>query len=126
MDAVSIRAEKFVAQQLVVRKVEDISLLPKEIRREIRREAKRIATEDVFGVGFKTGKDDQPLEQGIGAKGNMSQHCIDAYIISQTQRNPNGPEPGYEETLARMRKDLAECDARRAAERRAAADDEED
>jgi hypothetical protein len=125
MEAVSIRSMQYVEKQLQIRKVETIDLLPKEIRKEIRKEAKRIATEDVFGVGHATAKDGTPIEQGIGAKGNVTQSCIEAYIKNQTERSKSGPEPGYEENLARMRKELAECEARRAAERRLANDEED-
>lgn len=123
MDAVSIRSNLYVDKQLQARKVEDLSLLPKEIRREIRKEAKRIATEDVFGVGHATDKAGNPIEQGIGAPGNMSQHCIDAYISEQTQRRKE-PEAGFEDTLKRMRAQLAECQAKRRAAKAAEDDDD--
>lgn len=125
MESVSIRSEKFIENQLATRKVESLDMLPREVRKEIRREAKRIATEDVFGVGHRSAKDGTPIEQGIGSAGNMTQHNIDAYIANQTQRSPSGVEPGFEENLARMRKELAECNARRAAERRAADEDDD-
>jgi hypothetical protein len=124
MDAVSVASNKFIEKQLSARKVESIDLLPKEVRKEIKKEARRIAREDVFGVGHKTDKMGAPIEQGIGAKGNITQQHIDAYTKNQTERSPNGPEPGYEENLKKMRVELAECEARRAAERVDA--DEED
>lgn len=125
MDAVSIRSQKFVETQLTARKVDDISLLPKEIRREIKREAKRIATSDVFGHDFKADKAGNPIEQGLGADGNMTAQSIEAYIKNQTERRKGGPEAGYEENLKKMRAKLAESDARRRATQ-AAEDDDDD
>jgi|SRR5579863_1349765 len=122
--ATSVSSEQFIARQLATRKVENISLLPKDVRKEIKAEAKRIAQNEVFGVGHKLDKDGNPVEQGLGTRGNMTQQCIDAYIKNQTERSPNGPEPNYEENLAQMRKDLAACNARRLAAR--TTDDEED
>ena len=124
MTAVSVASLKFVEKQLAERKVESLDMLPKELRKQIKAEAKRIALSDVFGVGHKLDRSGNPIEQGLGAPGNVTQQHIDAYIKGQTERNPNGPEPGYEENLARMRKDLAACEARRLAAR--TADDDED
>lgn len=123
MDAVSIRSAQFIDKQVSARKVEHISLLPKETRKQIKAEAKRMANEDVFGVGFTTGRDGTPVEQGIGAAGNMTQHCIDAYVTEQTVRREK-PEEGYEDTLKKMRAQLAECNARRRAARAAEDDDD--
>ena len=54
----------------------------------------------------------------------MTAQAIEAYIKNQTERRKGGPEAGYEENLARMRRDLAACEARRLAARND--DDEED
>lgn len=123
MEAASIRAVKYVDSQLQARKVESLSLLPKEIRRQIKAEARRLATEDVFGVGHKVAKDGTPIEQGMGSAGNMTQQSIDAYVKYQTdKRFREKPEEGFEENLKRMKAQLAECNARRRAE----ADDDDD
>lgn len=125
MTAVSVASNKFIDSQLAARKVESLDMLPRDVRKEIKREAKRIAENDVFGVDHKKDRNGNPIEMGLGAAGNITQQHIDAYIKNQTERSANGPEPGYEENLARMRKDLAECEARRVAAR-ANDDDEED
>ncbi len=125
MTAVSVASLQFIDKQLSQRQVASLDMLPKEVRREIRKEAKRIATRDVFGEGHKTDKEGKPIEQGLGAAGNVTAQHIEAYVKNQTERSPNGPEPGYEDNLSRMRKDLAACEARRLAAR-TDDDDEED
>lgn len=127
MDAVSIRSQKFIEQQLTTRQVADISLLPKEIRRAIKKEAKAIAQQDVFGVDHKTAKDGTPIEQGLGSAGNMTQQAVEAYIKYQTDKKfRSAPEEGYEENLKKMRAQLATCNTRRRAEAAAADDDDDD
>jgi hypothetical protein len=126
MEAVSVSSLQYVQKQLGAYKVESLDMLPAALRKQIRREARRIAIADVFGVDHKTDKDGNPIEQGIGAAGNVTAQHVEAYIKEQTERRPNGPEPGYEDHLARMRKQLAECEARRAAERARATADQED
>jgi hypothetical protein len=123
--AVSIASLKHIEKQLALHKVESLDMLPKEVRKQIKRDAKQIALTDVFGVGHSTDKTGAPIEMGVGAKGNMTQQCIDAYIKAQTD-SKTGPEPGYEDHLKRMRQDFAACEARRAATRTAADDDDED
>lgn len=126
MDAVSVRSQKFIESQLTARKVESIGLLPKETRRDIKKEARKIALADVFGHDHQTDKKTgNPIEQGLGADGNMTAQSIEAYIKNQTERRKGGPEPGFEDTLKDMRVKLAKCDARRRAEA-AAADDDDD
>ena len=125
MNSVSVSSQQYIEKQLGARKVESLDMLPRDVRKEIKREAKKIAQNDVFGVGHKTDRAGNPVEQGLGATGNVTQQHIDAYIKNQTERSPNGPEPGYEDNLARMRKDYAECEARRVAAR-AHDDDDED
>ncbi len=122
--AVSVAALNFIDKQVGLHKVESLDQLPREVRKQIKAEAKRIAHNDVFGVGHQVDKQGKPIEQGVGSNGNMTQQAIDAYVKNQTERNPNGPEPGYEEHLARMRKQLAACEAQRAAAR--PLDDDED
>lgn len=124
MDAVSIASNKYIDQQLSARKVDSLSMLPKEVRREIRKQARAIATKDVFGEGHKLDKAGLPVEQGLGSPGNMTQQNIDAYVKAQTDKKfRESPEPGYEDNLKRMRAQLAECNARRRAE---SADDDDD
>lgn len=125
MDSVSIASQKYVEKQLQIRKVESIDLLPKETRREIRKEAKRIAVADVFGADHKTAKDGTPIEQGIGAPGNMTAASLEAYIKNQTERRKGGPEPGFDDNVKRMEAQLKECNARRRAERAHEDDDDE-
>ncbi|HZR74546.1 hypothetical protein [Bradyrhizobium sp.] len=126
IEANSVSAEQFIDKQLKAYKVNSLDMLPRDVRRQIKKEANKLAVGDVFGVNFKTDRNGLPIEDGVGSANNMTQHCIDAYVASQTQRNPNGPEQGFQETLARMKKQLAECNARRAAERAAADNDDED
>ena len=125
MSAVSVASLNYIDKQLAAHQVKSLDMLPKETRKQIKREAKQIALNDVFGVGHTTDRNGNPQEQGQGTANNMTQQSIDAYIKSQTERNPNGPEPGYEDHLKRMRQQLAACEARRAA-MRTADDDEED
>jgi hypothetical protein len=122
---VSISSQAHIQKQLSNWKVETIDQLPPHVRKQIRKEAKQIARQDVFGVDHKTDRNGNPIEQGVGSKGNQTAQSIEAYIKTQTERSANGPEPGYEETLARMRKDLAESEARRRAEQSTIDDDED-
>lgn len=124
MQAVSISSQQFIEKQLAARKVESLDMLPREVRKQIKQEARQIALNDVFGVGHATDKSGNPIEQGLGSPGNITQQHIDAYVKNQTERAKTGPEPGYEENLARMRKNLAACEARRLAAR--TDDDDED
>jgi hypothetical protein len=67
---------------------------------------------NVFGFDHKVDRSGKPIEQGIGSPGNQSRNSIEAY------RKYHSHEPDFEKTLARMMRELAESDARRAAERR--------
>jgi hypothetical protein len=125
MEAVSVASRAHIEKQLSARKVESLDMLPRDVRKQIKKEARQIALKDVFGEGHATDRQGQPLEQGLGSASNITQQHIDAYVKNQTERSASGPEPGYEEHLARMRKDLAACEERRRAAR-AAEDDEED
>lgn len=123
MDAVSVRSLTFIDSQLKARGVTNISLLPKDVRKEIKKEARKIARQDVFGAEHKTDKAGEPIEMGVGSPGNMTQQNIDAYVKAQTDKKlREAPEQGYEENLKRMKAQLAECNARRRAER----DEDED
>lgn len=76
---------------------------------------------NVFGHDVKHDKRGDPIEQGIGSAGNMTQNCIAAYKKYCNPDNPKAAEPDtkgvYDATLARMQAQLKECDARRAAAR---------
>jgi hypothetical protein len=124
MNAASVASIQYIEKQLGARKVESLDMLPRDVRKEIKREAKKIALNDVFGVGHATDKSGNPIEQGLGSAANITQQHLDAYIKNQTDRSATGPEAGYEENLARFRKQLAECEARRVAAR--ANDDDDD
>jgi hypothetical protein len=87
---------------------------PPSVRARMMEEAKRKSTEDVFGVGFQRDRNGKPIEQGKGSAAQPTQQSIDAYVLEQTTRRVGGPEPGYEQHLARMRKDLATYQARKA------------
>jgi hypothetical protein len=89
---------------------------PPAVREDLLRQAVAQEKNDVFGVGHKTDRNGKPIEQGIGTAGNQTSHSIDAYILAQTVWRKGGPEPGYEQHLARMKRELAECEARRAKE----------
>lgn len=121
---VSVSSQAYIEKQLAAYKVESLDMLPPHVRKQIKKEAKQIARNDVFGIGHKVDRSGKPIEMGLGAPGNMTQQHIDAYIKAQTssKMRPGGPEPGYEDHLARMRKDLAECLARKPAD----SDDDED
>jgi hypothetical protein len=54
-----------------------------EVRARMMEEAKRKSEEDVFGVGFKRDARGKPIEQGIGAPGNESEHHFAALEKSE-------------------------------------------
>ena len=64
---------------------------------------------NVFGHDHKTDRHGNPIEQGRGSASNMTQQSVDAY------RKWGKDEPGYAEHLATMEKQLAACNAVRAA-----------
>jgi hypothetical protein len=66
---------------------------------------------NVFGFDHRLDRSGKPIEQGIGSAGNMTRNSIEAY------RKYNSHEIRFEENLARMEKELAAADERRAAER---------
>jgi hypothetical protein len=81
---------------------------PPALRQQMIADAKRKVEEDTFGVGFRRDRQGKPIEQGLGSASHPTQQSIDAYIHEQTARRAGGPEAGYEEALAAMRKRLAE------------------
>ena len=82
---------------------------PLHVRQQIIAEAKRQAACDVFGVDHKTDRHGKPIEQGLGAAGNQTAQSVEAY--EKWCRH----EPGFDRNLARMKKELADCEAKRAA-----------
>ena len=116
MIAFSVDAEKFIEKELANLKVKSLGEAPREHRRRIMQEAEKIAVSHVFGPGAKKDADGNYQETGIGSWDNITKAHVDAYIANQTIRRDT-PEVGYEETLAKMRAQLAVCEARRRAER---------
>lgn len=66
---------------------------------------------NVYGHDFKRDRSGKPIEQGHGSAQNMTRNSIEAY------KKYGSAEPDFERHLARMQKELAEADARPAAER---------
>ena len=64
-----------------------------------------------FGVDYKVDAEGNPIEQGRGSKAQPTEGSIQAYIKNQTERRHGGPEKGFEETLERMRAELAAFNA---------------
>lgn len=129
MDAVSIRSINFIDKQLTARKVDSLSLLPKETRKQIRAEARKMALDDVFGFDHRTDKEGNPIEQGQGAPGNQTRQSIEAYKKYCDPGNPKATTPevskeAFDANLKRMEAELAKSDARRRAARAAEDDDE--
>jgi hypothetical protein len=67
---------------------------------------------NVFGFDHKVDRSGKPIEQGIGSPGNQSRNSIEAF------KKFHMHEPDAEKTIARMERELAETNTRRAAERR--------
>jgi hypothetical protein len=65
---------------------------------------------NVFGHDHKV-RNGKPVEQGVGSAGNQSRNSIGAY------KKYCSHEPDFEKTVARMEKELAATNERRAAER---------
>lgn len=72
---------------------------------------------NVFGEDAPKDRKGQRREQGFGSPGNQTQQSIDAYIKNQTERRIGGPEPGFEQHVERMRKELEATTARKAVDR---------
>jgi hypothetical protein len=122
MDSFSVAAEKHILKTLAQMNIPSLDQAPKEIRKTLLREARQIARNDVFGHGHKVDRNGTPIEQGLGSHDNPTQQSIDAYIRSESRPWRDAPEPGYEETLKKMRQRLAEVDAVRAKQRAAEED----
>ena len=65
---------------------------------------------NVFGFDHKM-KNGKPVEQGLGSPGNQTRNRIESY------KRFNSHEPDFEKTVARMERELAAANERRAAER---------
>jgi hypothetical protein len=115
-DFFSVAGEQHVAKALGLMNIPSLADAPPEVRRRLIKEARKIANDSVFGVGNTT-------EVGLGAVGNETKQSVEAYIKANHPPYRMQPEPNYEEHLAKKRKDLAECEARRRAERAAAEDE---
>jgi hypothetical protein len=66
---------------------------------------------NVFGFDHKTDRSGKPIEQGIGSPGNQSANSVAAFEKYCSH------QPDFERELARMKKELAASNERRAAER---------
>ena len=116
MMAFSVDAERHIQKALADLGVKSLKDAPREHRRRIMQEAEAIAISHVFGPGAKKDADGNYQETGIGSWNNITKAHVEAYVTEQTKRRDT-PEAGYEETLAKMRAQLAVCEARRRAER---------
>jgi hypothetical protein len=85
--------------------------MPPHIREQIIADAERQALKDVFGVDHKTDRHGRPIEQGLGSIGNQTRQSVEAY--EKRCRD----EPDFDKNLARMKKELADCEARKEAEK---------
>lgn len=119
MQAWSVAAQKLIEQSYSTK----LGLTDQQ-RKELRKEAKKRALSDVYGEGFKTDRNGEPLEQGIGAAGNGSSHDAESYkrYHGPSRDNPQG-EPGWEETYKAKLKNAQETAAKRAKQR---SDDEDE
>jgi hypothetical protein len=115
--AFSVDAERYIQKALADLGAQDLRSVPREHRRRIMAQAEAIANAHVYGVDAKKDKDGNFIEQGIGSENNVTIQHVEAYITNQTVRRDT-PEAGYEENLARMRAQLAVCEARRREERK--------
>jgi hypothetical protein len=114
VDNFSVAAERHLATQLGLLRLDRLDDAPVEIRKRILREARDITNNNVFGVGHKKDRQGNPQEQGLGSFANPTQQSIEAYVKDQTQRRAV-PEDGYEANLKAMRARLAEVNATRRA-----------
>jgi hypothetical protein len=81
--------------------------LPPDALKRYREEEDR----NVYGYDAVKRRDGSYEEQGYGSAKNMTRNSIEAF------RRYHSHSPTFERDLAIMEKQLAECDARRAAER---------
>jgi hypothetical protein len=86
-------------------KVQSGELPPDAIKRHYEDERR-----NVFGHDHKV-RNGKPVEQGYGSAQNQTKNSVEAY------KKYHSADVDYEKTLARLEKELAESNARRAAER---------
>ena len=120
MDSVSIRSIKHVQTSLAALRIETFEQAPREVRQRLKREARKIARDDVFGENHKTDKDGNPIEHGLGSPSNMTKSHIAAFV-----KYNDMTKQANIEALARFEKQLAECEARRRAEKQKLEADED-
>lgn len=68
---------------------------------------------NVFGVDHKKDRHGNPVEQGIGSPGNMTQNSINAYK-RYAKYDPDFDEAKFAENIKRMEADLKASNERRA------------
>jgi len=83
---------------------------PRQLAEQIQHQADQRALVDVYGEGFKRDKNGKPIEQGRGSPGNQTRQSVDA--CERWRKN----DPDYHDNLARMKRELAACEAQRKAE----------
>jgi hypothetical protein len=106
----SVAAEQFLKRRLTQLNVQTLADLPSAMRKDLLKQARQIVLNDVFGVGHKLDKAGRPQEQGLGSAAQPTKQSVEAY------KKYGVSEPEYAATLARMERDLAAFEARRAAE----------
>jgi hypothetical protein len=67
-------------------------------------------SKNVYGQDAKKDRQGNYIEQGIGSPGNQSRNSIEAY------KKYGKDDPDFQANLARMEKELVECNAKRRAE----------
>jgi hypothetical protein len=77
--------------------------LPPDAIKRYREEEDR----NVFGIDAKKRRDGSYIEQGVGSPGNQTRNSIEAY------KKYCSHEARFEETVARMERELAESNERR-------------
>ena len=82
--------------------------LPPDAIKRYREEEDR----NVYGHDAKRRRDGSYIEQGVGSAGNQTRNSIEAY------KKYHSNEPDFEKQVARMERELAATNERRAAERR--------
>jgi hypothetical protein len=70
---------------------------------------------NVFGHDYKTDRNGNPIEQGLGSANNQTANSIAAYKKYCNPENPKAadPDPNFERNLAQMQKQFAETEERR-------------
>ena len=76
----SVAAEQHIEKSLSALRLNSLDEAPPAIREQIEQRANEIALTDVFGHNFKLDRNGNPVEQGIGAKGNESEQHFAAIL----------------------------------------------